>query len=129
MAVTVSVVALGACADESDEPTPPELRPVSLSEAPRTPVIDREPAVPRKVRERPRRKHRRDGGGIQKAGSAPAVAAAPRRAPVRSAPAPAPPAASPAPPRQPATTPSKPSGGGGQARAKAQEFACNPRCP
>ena len=132
LSVTLSALVLGACSDDADEPERAELRPVAQSRAPDTPVIDRAAAVPREVREKPRkRSRRRAGDGVQKAAAPSGGGAAPRATtPVATAPAPAPPA-TPAPPRQPAATPSKPpaGGGGGQARAKPREGECAPRCP
>ena len=132
LTVAVSAVALGACADEADDPGRAELQPVAQSRAPDTPVLDRRSALAREVRERPRRpkRGRSAGDGVHKApgggGATRTFVRSPAPRPTRPAPAPTP---SPAPRRQPAATPSKPPAGGGQARAKPREVVCSPRCP
>jgi hypothetical protein len=136
LAVTLSAVGLGACADDADEPERAELRPVAQTRAPDTPVLDRGAAVPRSVgerRERRRARRARSLDGVQKASTGGSPGAAPRaQVPVASAPPPAPPASpSPAPPSSsPPAAPSKPPAtGGSPARSKPREVQCSPRCP
>jgi hypothetical protein len=130
-------LALGACSDDADQ-TADVTRPVATRDIPKTPVIDRKPAIPRVERaKRHHVHHRSHTAAVRKARSNRAaravVASLPARAVVAApAPAPAPaPRVRQAPPRRPASTPSKPpaSSGGNPTRAKPRPVVCNPRCP